>query len=102
MLAALFDGLGARWSTTQIWIASEFGRTAAENGTGGTDHGTGGVALQLSGRSLGAPLAGDWPGLSPGARFEGRDLRPTTDLHAAVHGSLEAHFDRPLPPLLSR
>lgn len=42
----------------------EFGRTAAENASGGTDHGTGGLAI----------LAGDWPGLSDGALHEGRDV----------------------------
>lgn len=101
VLAALIDGLGERWQHTQIWVASEFGRTVAENGTDGTDHGTGGLALQLSGTPSLTPLTGDWPGLAPSALLDGRDLLPTTDLHAAVHQSLEAHFDQSLAPLLS-
>ncbi|GAA4879131.1 DUF1501 domain-containing protein [Ferrimonas pelagia] len=101
VIAALIAGLGKRWPDTQIWIASEFGRTVKENGTKGTDHGTGGLALQLSGAGQLPPLSGRWPGLSEQARYEGRDLMPTQDLHDIVHAGLERHFARPLPPLLS-
>ena len=38
---------------TRVVVLSEFGRTAAENGTRGTDHGHGGLAL-LAGGGLGA------------------------------------------------
>ena len=33
------------WKDTVVMVATEFGRTAAVNGTVGTDHGTGGMAL---------------------------------------------------------
>ena len=44
-LAALKTALGPAWKKTAIVAASEFGRTVAVNGTGGTDHGTGGIAF---------------------------------------------------------
>src|SRR5437879_598682 len=44
IIAALRDGLGDAWSETTVLVATEFGRTAAANGTGGTDHGTASVA----------------------------------------------------------
>ncbi|MBC7985088.1 MAG: DUF1501 domain-containing protein, partial [Sphingomonadaceae bacterium] len=37
-LAGLKTGLGANWSRTLVFITTEFGRTVAVNGTGGTDH----------------------------------------------------------------
>ena len=49
MLAALRDGLGAAWAETTVLVATEFGRTAAANGTGGTDHGTASAAMLLGG-----------------------------------------------------
>jgi len=73
-LMALRERLGAEWSRTVVLAASEFGRTAAENGSGGTDHGTGGLALLAGGAVQGGRIAGAWPGLSPNALFEDRDL----------------------------
>ena len=57
-------------------IGTEFGRTAKENGTGGTDHGTG-SALLLAGVAInGGKIAGHWLGLSAEKLFEQRDLQP--------------------------
>ncbi|HUA90182.1 MAG TPA: DUF1501 domain-containing protein, partial [Steroidobacteraceae bacterium] len=44
-LAQLKDALGPAWSDTAVLLVTEFGRTAAVNGTRGTDHGTGAAAL---------------------------------------------------------
>ncbi len=91
-LVALKDNLGPVWAKTAILVVSEFGRTAAENGTRGTDHGTGGAALLLGGRVNGGRVLGRWPGLGTSALFENRDLNPTTDLRAllksVLHGQL--------------
>ncbi len=89
-LAAARDGFGAAWPRTVVAVATEFGRTAAINGTGGTDHGTGGVALLCGGAVRGGRIGGDWPGLGPSELNEGRDLRATTDLRA-VFKSLARH-----------
>lgn len=84
LLAALKEGMGDNWSQTVVLVATEFGRTAAANGTGGTDHGTGSVAMLLGGAVQGGRVLGDWPGLAANALYEGRDLRPTTSLPAVI------------------
>ena len=48
-LRALADELGALWEQTAVLIVTEFGRTAAMNGTRGTDHGTGSCAFLAGG-----------------------------------------------------
>ena len=84
MLAALRDGLGAVWQKTTVMVATEFGRTAAVNGTGGTDHGTGSAAMLLGGAIKGGRVIADWPGLNSSALYEGRDLRPTLGLDTLI------------------
>jgi uncharacterized protein (DUF1501 family) len=84
MVAGLRDGLGNVWSQTVVVVATEFGRTAAANGTGGTDHGTASAALVTGGAVQGGRVLADWPGLSAAALYEGRDLRPTMDLDALL------------------
>jgi len=83
-VAALKDGLGPIWADTVVIVATEFGRTAAANGTGGTDHGTASAALLLGGAVKGGRVVADWPGLSPAALYETRDLRPTTGLDQVI------------------
>ena len=93
-LAALRDGLVAAdvWQRTVIVVATEFGREVAVNGTLGTDHGTGGAAFVLGGAVRGGRVIADWPGLAKADRFEGRDLRTTTDLRALLKGVLADHL----------
>ncbi|MEC5406116.1 DUF1501 domain-containing protein [Paraburkholderia sp. MPAMCS5] len=86
LLAALRDGMGAAWSKTTVLVATEFGRTAAANGTGGTDHGTGSVAMVLGGAVAGGRVIADWPGLAQRDLYEARDLKPTTSLDALIAG----------------
>lgn len=88
MVDAMRTALGASWRDTTVFVATEFGRTAAANGTGGTDHGTGSAAMVLGGAVAGGRVIADWPGLSPTALFEGRDLRPTTPLDALIAGTV--------------
>ena len=87
LLAALRDGLGATWGLTTVLIATEFGRTVAANGTGGTDHGTGAVAWLLGGAVKGGRVVSDWPGLGAGQLYQDRDLRPTMALDALIAGA---------------
>jgi uncharacterized protein (DUF1501 family) len=82
------DSLGPAWDKTAVIVLSEFGRTAAENGSRGTDHGVGGIALLLGGVVAGGRLAGDWPGLSERALYQGRDVQPTTDYRALLKAML--------------
>ena len=93
-LAALREGLlpSGTWGRTVVVVATEFGREVAINGTLGTDHGTGGAAFVLGGAVKGGRVLADWPGLARSQRFEGRDLRTTTDLRAVLKGVLSDHL----------
>ena len=92
MIGALKAGLGPAWNDTLVLVATEFGRTAAANGTGGTDHGTASLAMLLGGGVKGGRVIADWPGLAPAQLYEARDLKPTTSLDAATAGALSEHF----------
>ena len=87
MLAALRDGLGPVWANTTVLVATEFGRTVAVNGTGGTDHGTGSAAMLVGGAVKGGRVIADWPGLAPANLYDARDLRPTGALDALIAGA---------------
>jgi uncharacterized protein (DUF1501 family) len=78
-LAGFYTDLGDRMSDVTVLTISEFGRTARQNGDGGTDHGHGTVFLTLGGQVAGGKVLGEWPTLAPDALFEGRDLAVTTD-----------------------
>lgn len=92
MIASLRDNLGPVWADTLVVVATEFGRTAAVNGTGGTDHGTASLAMLAGGTVLGGRIISDWPGLKPASLYENRDLKPTTSLDAVIGGAVAAHF----------
>lgn len=92
VLAALRENLGAAWKDTLVVVATEFGRTAAVNGTGGTDHGTASLAMLLGGTVAGGRILTDWPGLGPSQLYEGRDLKPTMSIDALLAGAIAGHF----------
>ncbi len=94
-LGALKEGLGPVWSDTAVLLATEFGRTVAENGTRGTDHGTATAAYLLGGAVRGGRVVADWPGLSPRKLYQNRDLEPTLDLRAVMKGLLAEHLEVP-------
>jgi uncharacterized protein (DUF1501 family) len=75
-----------------VVVATEFGRTAAANGTGGTDHGTGSLAMLLGGTVRGGRVVADWPGLAAANLYEGRDLKPTAPLDMVLAGAVAEHF----------
>lgn len=91
-LRAFHDRASSIWNKTVVMVVTEFGRTAAVNGTGGTDHGTGTLAMLAGGAVAGGRIAGDWPGLAPDALNERRDLRATTDLRSVFKGVLATHM----------
>ena len=91
-LLGLREELGSTWANTAVLVATEFGRTVAENGTGGTDHGVGGVSFLLGGAVKGGRMLGLWPGLSVTALYEGRDVFPANDLRGLFKGVLRDHW----------
>lgn len=92
LLAAYRSGMGDGWRDTMVLVATEFGRTARLNGTGGTDHGTASAALVLGGGVRGGRVVADWPGLGAGQLYEGRDLAPTTALESVLAGAVAEHL----------
>lgn len=93
LIGALRTGLGPAWDRTLVIVATEFGRTAAVNGTGGTDHGTASLAMLLgAGQAQGAPVVGDWPGLASAQLYEGRDLRPSASIETVIADAVAAHY----------
>jgi uncharacterized protein (DUF1501 family) len=78
-----------------VLLVTEFGRTAAINGTRGTDHGTAAAAFLVGGAVAGGRVIADWPGLSARALYQGRDLAPTLDLRSVLKGLLADHLQVP-------
>jgi uncharacterized protein (DUF1501 family) len=91
-LRTLKQNMGDSWSRTAVLLATEFGRTAAANGTRGTDHGTGSAAFLLGGAVAGGRVLADWPGLSPSSLYQQRDLRPTLDVRSVMKSVLHDHL----------
>jgi uncharacterized protein (DUF1501 family) len=91
-LKSLADELGPLWPQTAVLVVTEFGRTAAVNGTRGTDHGTGGCAFLVGGAVRGGRVIADWPGLSRTALLDNRDLKPTLDLRSVFKAVLDEHM----------
>jgi uncharacterized protein (DUF1501 family) len=71
--------MGDDGANVTLVTMSEFGRTARENGTGGTDHGHANAMFVLGGQVKGGKVYGKWPGLDDGQLNQGRDLALTTD-----------------------
>ena len=91
-LSSLRTALGAAWARSAVLVVTEFGRTVAVNGTGGTDHGTATCAFLAGGAVAGGRVVTDWPGLANSALYEGRDLRPTLDVRSIMKGVLASHL----------
>ena len=91
-LATLAERLGPMFDDTTIVVMSEFGRTARENGNGGTDHGRGNAMWILGGPVAGGKVYGDWKGVGDAALNEGRDLPVTTDFRAVLAQIAEKHL----------
>lgn len=101
-LASLRADLGSDWSRTCVLAMTEFGRTAAENGTRGTDHGHGSLMACAGGSVSGGRvlLQGNaWPGLGSSQLHEGRDLVVTTDFRDVFAEVLFRHMGATLGSL---
>ena len=93
-LAAFCHDLDERMEDVVIVTMSEFGRTARENGSGGTDHGHANVMFVMGAKVRGGKVYGRWPGLAPEVLYEGRDLALTTDYRAVCGEVLARHMNQ--------
>ncbi|MEE9141885.1 MAG: DUF1501 domain-containing protein [Gammaproteobacteria bacterium] len=94
LLTQLGEQLGAfrkrmidsgQWDRVMVMTYSEFGRRAAENGSGGTDHGTAAPHFVMGGK-VKAGLYGQQPSLTS---LDNNDLRFTTDFRDLYVNALE-------------
>jgi uncharacterized protein (DUF1501 family) len=83
-IAAFWQDMGDEAENVTLVTMSEFGRTARQNGTGGTDHGHANVMFVLGGTVKGGKVYGKWPGLADEQLNEGRDLVVTTDFRRVL------------------
>jgi uncharacterized protein (DUF1501 family) len=83
-IAAFWRDLGDSAENVTLVTMSEFGRTARQNGTGGTDHGHANAMFVLGGSVKGGKVYGKWPGLANEQLNEGRDLAVTTDFRQVL------------------
>ncbi len=77
-VAAFVEDVGDAAAVTLL-LVTEFGRTVALNGAGGTDHGHGGAMMVVGHGVRGGRVHGEWLGLEKRNLYEGRDLPVTTD-----------------------
>ena len=101
-LSAFARDLGDRMNDVLILTLSDFGRTAAENGTNGTDHGwancmlaMGGGLITTSAGGIVKPVLSRWPGLEKNQLHEGRDLLHTTDFRDVLGEVVSVHLGNP-------
>lgn len=83
-ISAFWRDLGDDAANVTLVTMSEFGRTARQNGTGGTDHGHANAMFILGGNVKGGKVYGQWPGLEDHQLNEGRDLTVTTDFRQVL------------------
>ena len=98
-LAAFAKDLGDRLDDTLVLTMSDFGRTAAENGTRGTDHGWANCMMAMGGKLVTAspggivkPVLSQWPGLDKDKLHQGRDLLHTTDFRDVLGEVVSVHL----------
>ena len=91
VLRTFSDGIAAFWTdmgkdaeNVVLVTMSEFGRTAQQNGTGGTDHGHANVMFVLGGAVKGGKVYGKWPGMANEQLYQNRDLAITTDFRQVL------------------
>ncbi|HWA93815.1 MAG TPA: DUF1501 domain-containing protein [Terracidiphilus sp.] len=83
-ITAFWADMGDDAENITLVTMSEFGRTARENGTGGTDHGHANAMFVLGGTVKGGRVYGKWPGLENEQLNQNRDLALTTDFRTVL------------------
>lgn len=94
-IAAFWQDLGSYQNDVVLMTMTEFGRTVAQNGSGGTDHGRGSCMFILGGDVDGGKVLGSVGKLTEDQLEDGRDLPVTTDFRAVFSGVAEGHLELP-------
>jgi uncharacterized protein (DUF1501 family) len=94
-IAALWTDLGpTAMRDVTIMTMTEFGRTAADNGSGGTDHGHASTWFAVGGSVRGG-IYGRWPGLTAQSMVHGRYLDHSIDFRNVMGDVLVRHLGNP-------
>ena len=95
----LADSIHAFWTDLAqyqdrvvLMTMTEFGRTVAQNGSGGTDHGRGSAMFVLGGEVEGGRVYGKVGSLAPENLEDARDLPVTTDFRQLFAGVAGQHL----------
>ncbi|NRA22384.1 MAG: DUF1501 domain-containing protein [Oceanospirillaceae bacterium] len=83
--------ISGHWPSVMMMTYSEFGRRAAQNGSGGSDHGTAASHFLLGGRVRGGHF-GDYPSLS---ELVDRDVMYNTDFRAVYQSVVRQWWGQP-------
>lgn len=90
-IAAFVQDMGQAMDDIVLITSTEFGRTAAENGSQGTDHGYASTWYAIGGGIQGG-IYGDWPGLQESDLRDGRFLNATIDYRNIYADVLKNHM----------
>lgn len=91
-VSAFYTDLGSDASRVMLLVVTEFGRTVAENGSGGTDHGHASTWMAFGGGVQGGIHTGTgWRGLQSGQLLEGRYVAHNTDFRD-IYGEVLQRF----------
>ncbi len=90
-IGALYTDLGAAMNNVVIVTMTEFGRTAKENGSGGTDHGDASSWFMI-GKNIQGGIHGTWPSLANTQLTRGRYLKYTIDYRDVYAEILTKHL----------
>lgn len=82
----------AAWQQTLVVCVSEFGRSVADNGSGGCDHGIGTVALLAGGMFKKSKIIGRWPVLIEKELDKNKDVRANYDTRDLFKSVLTNHM----------
>jgi uncharacterized protein (DUF1501 family) len=90
-ISALYTDMGTQMADVVVMTMTEFGRTAADNGSRGTDHGHA-SAWFVAGGSVNGGVYGGWPGLAPNQLLSGRYLDHSLDFRDIMGEVLTRHM----------
>jgi uncharacterized protein (DUF1501 family) len=91
-IAAFWKDLAAYQDDVTVMTMTEFGRTAHQNGTGGTDHGRASCLFVLGNDVRGGTVYQNIKSLAKEDLEDGRDLPVTTDFRAVFSGVANHHL----------
>jgi uncharacterized protein (DUF1501 family) len=91
-IAAFWKDMNAYQDDVTVMTMTEFGRTAAQNGTGGTDHGRASCAFIIGNDVAGGKVYNNIKSLAKEDLEDGRDLPVSIDFRASFSSVANSHL----------